>query len=643
LTELAGDIVLTCTGGAAPGYGNIPAAGSSTPIPTANITVSFGTNVTSRLLTYSTVTPSALTASNTSEALLLIDEPGSGLAIGPPGYAGGTQNIGPNAPQTLCGSGGSPYSLVGAGNGGCSEYVVNVGGSLTEWVASGSPSSYVPPANMFSGVVSSNQVTFYGIPILPPASAGIARVFRMTNIRINANALGGGGLAGTTQVLASIAISGSTSVPVNQPVQIAGFVQSGLSVSTRNVGNTGGLGLPNNFNQCSSASVSPVTILRYSENFGTAFKTRVAPTTSYDGQSGYPYAQNIPGAIYNSESGFVSPAIYGVSNQSYAGLADYGTRLKAVFNNIPTGVQIFVSTTNVINLTGVSGSGSPYTLGQPAGNSTVSYAQLVISDTAVDGNGTAPTVPVTGYTSPPQTCSTPGCAVLSLNGYAALSVVNNSATAVWEVVNTNPATAENFDFGVWITYSASAATNSPPPGTATVNQSFGPVPPSFVASAGAAVSGSLTIPRFADMSTAANIFTIIQCTTQLLFPFLTNQAGFDTGIAIANTTSDPFGTHPQAGTCSLNFYGQNAPPQFVTPIIPSGNNIAPPGNWAFQASNIAPNFEGYMIAICNFQLAHATAIITDLGAQRLAYGYQALILTNAVTSSRNSNPETLTH
>ena len=180
-------------------------------------------------------------------------------------------------PRPFAAAGGSPYSLVGAGNGGCSEYVYNVGGSDVEWVASGSPSSYMPPANMFSGVVNSNQVTFYGIPILPPTSAGIARVFRMTNIRINANALGGGGLAGTTQVLASISISGSTSVPVNQPVQIAGFIQSGLTVGTRNIGNTGGLSLPNNLNQCSSATTSPVTILRYSENFGTAFKTRVAP------------------------------------------------------------------------------------------------------------------------------------------------------------------------------------------------------------------------------------------------------------------------------------------------------------------------------------------------------------------------------
>jgi hypothetical protein len=72
LTEMVGDIVLTCQGGTvvAPGTNNLNTN-------TANVTVSFGTNVTSRLLTFSPLNP--LTSANTSEALLLIDEPGSGL------------------------------------------------------------------------------------------------------------------------------------------------------------------------------------------------------------------------------------------------------------------------------------------------------------------------------------------------------------------------------------------------------------------------------------------------------------------------------------------------------------------------------------------------------------------------------------
>ena len=81
---------------------------------------------------------------------------------------------------------------MGAGNGGCPQYVQQLGG---DYVMSSSSTSITAPANVYAGVVSSNQVTFFGIPIMPPASAGMSRVFRMTNIRINANALGGSGYA----------------------------------------------------------------------------------------------------------------------------------------------------------------------------------------------------------------------------------------------------------------------------------------------------------------------------------------------------------------------------------------------------------------------------------------------------------------
>ena len=78
-TEQTGDITISCTGGAplAPGAS----------IPLVNIAVFYNTTVTSRLLP----TTTNQTSNQTSEALLLIDEPGSGL----PGY-------GPSLPQVLC-------------------------------------------------------------------------------------------------------------------------------------------------------------------------------------------------------------------------------------------------------------------------------------------------------------------------------------------------------------------------------------------------------------------------------------------------------------------------------------------------------------------------------------------------------------
>jgi len=397
LTELIGDIVLTCSGGSA------LAAGSA--IPTANITVSLGTNVTSRLLGNNG-------ASNASEALLFIDEPGS--AAGAP-IAG----FGPAAPQTLC-----TNPSIGAGPGGCGEFAQNVAlnGGTIQVAASTATGALVPGPNVFQGLVASNQVTFQGIPILPPVSAGVQRIYRITNVRANVAGLGGGGLPGTTQLLASVSISGNTSLPINNPVQIAGFIQNGLSVVFRNGSNTGGLsGSGTGVNQCGpgNSSGNPlsggVAILQYNENFGTAFKTRVAPTGAYNGQSGSPVTQNIPGTIYNSESGFYFPA---ASNAGIAaGLADYGTRLKAVFNNIPAGVRIFVSVTNLA--TNVTSPNTP----APAGNTaTTSYAVLINGEASPDANGFPPALaPTTGINGSPAT-----------TGLYELPQVGGSATAVWK-------------------------------------------------------------------------------------------------------------------------------------------------------------------------------------------------------------------
>jgi hypothetical protein len=571
MTELIGDIVLTCTGGSTLTVGNT--------IPTANITVSLGTNVTSRLLG----------GGPASEALLLIDEPGSSVG-----------GLGTTLPQTLCSS-----ASFGAGPGGCVLTAPNPNAPY--------PQNTVQ-TNVFQGVVSGNQVIFNGIPVLPPVSSGSGRVYRITNVRANVAGLGGGGLAGTTQLLASVSISGSTSLPVSNPVLIAGFIQAGLVTGVNNFGALAQCGGGTSPSSLASASNGG---LRFTEGFGTAFKTRVAPLSNLSGQGGGINStqvvplQNIPGTIYNSESGFITTALFG---NPPAGLADYGTRLKAVFNNVPAGVRIFVTTTNVIN---------GNTQAQPAFTSTTSFAQLVSSETAPDANGT---VPLASSTTSVNT----GATLL-----AEIPVVNGTATAVWEVVNTNPSAQETLIFGMYQQFTANPGANSPPPGTATVNLSFAPTPPTaFSASAGSAASSTLTIPRFADLSTAATVFNIALCQTTLLYPFVTNQGGFDTGIAIANTTSDPFSTRTQNGTCTLNWYGGAGSPSAVTtPSIATGTV------YSTLASASAANFQGYMIAVCNFQLAHGFAFVSDIGARNLAMGYLALVLPTVVGNRNNINEQ----
>lgn len=116
-------------------------------------------------------------------------------------------------------------------------------------------------------------------------------------------------------------------------------------------------------------------------------------------------------------------------------------------------------------------------------------------------------------------------------------------------------------------------------------------------------------------------------TTNLLFTFVTNVNGFDTGLSISNTGSDPFGTVGKAGSCTLNFYGTAAP------APPTTGNIASGVTYVNLASALAPGFQGYVIATCNFPYAHGFAFVSDVGARNLAMGYLAQV----VCANRGAN------
>ena len=60
------------------------------------------------------------------------------------------------------------------------------------------------------------------------------------------------------------------------------------------------------------------------------------------------------------------------------------------------------------------------------------------------------------------------------------------------------------------------------------------------------------LPRFVESKDPTMVLSIDDCITTLLFPFVTNKSGFDTGIAITNTSSD-------AGSCTITHYGADAP------------------------------------------------------------------------------------
>jgi len=610
--ELIGDIQIICTGGTAITVG--------AAIPTANISLTLPKTVTSRII------------GGASEALLLIDEPGTA-----PGGFGG---FGAGEGLTLCtnnaagaSSGGNNAYAAGAGLGGCFfgtttngvpdgtlyAQTITVGGNVYQVASTSKASAVVGAPNAYQGIVSGSTVTFQGIPILPPVSSGVNRSFRITNIRMDAYDYVGGGV-GPTGVNASFTISPPTALQINNSSLTVGYVEQSLSSSVTLP--KGGL-----YAQplCSPSVLPNPTIgtLVFKELFGTAFKPRFSPaasgyltTTLGSGVTGTLPTQPTPGFIYNSESGFVPgngnlASISSTVNSSWSGVgvADFGTRFKAVFTNIPAGVSIFVP--NAVQ------------------NTDGSTIALVTGETTVDGTPTGAAIP--GLTTP----------VLNSQGAPLATSTSNqtafgvgSGTVVYEVMQTFSNVNESFSIPVTFSYAPNV--NVSTSSTVTVALSYAPIE---------SLAGA-NIPRFAaSTSSPTNILSFNVCQTALLFPYVVYAAGYDTGLVIANTSSDPFSTIAQSGTCSMSWYqGTTNPP---TNTLGAGNGYGtttaiPAGTVAYMtaSANLPAGFIGYGIAVCNFQYAHGFAIVQDLGGQRFGAGYLALVLSR--TSATATVDSTLT-
>ena len=122
------------------------------------------------------------------------------------------------------------------------------------------------------------------------------------------------------------------------------------------------------------------------------------------------------------------------------------------------------------------------------------------------------------------------------------------------------------------------------------------------------------MPRFVESNDPVMVVEIDDCITTLLFPFVTNKAGFDTGIAITNTSAD-------AGPCTITYYGADAPDEWET------EDIAAERQTAFVVSATALDFQGYITANCGFRGGYGFAFITNnygAGGPTLAQSYLAV-------------------
>jgi hypothetical protein len=670
-TEQVGDVLLACTGG-------IPTA-DGIIVPGVNIQIFVSSvNITSQ------ITKTNGSAGNFSEALLIIDEPNSAAN--------------PNTQLLNCGQTGTT-ELTGSGQSGpgvCS--IISDGTPQDTYngttVGGGHPNVF--QGRQALGSLVNNSIVFQGVPFDPPGSA--TRFLRFTNVRVNANQLGIINPTAQVSITMGITSSGNASLPLNILSLAVGTIQNGLTVGTVTTENFAQCipsfnPLPTpGFGDTVSTSITQSDyygspIVRFSEGFDTAWKPRnisetvangTATTASGDGflysttspilngAISTDYAQNVPGVNYYSEGGFYFPSLASVPDPnppagfltgtavngdtqsafadsatgiSTAGEATQGTRLALTLANIPLGVTLYVPPVLFLFRANT-------TYASPDLNTSANYATGVAVLTSTDAYGNTPFNPPTGLTAGGD------------QPMVAVSQTNGGALIVYEILFSDPFSNEYMDVPIVVSYPVNLSANPPlglpqPNVEATYTGGFAP----FETALTAATLSADPIPRFFYQNQGGNLFIIARCACNLLWPFVTQQYGYDTGIAIANTSSDPFtglypgAAQPQAGTVTFNYYGvvgTNSPPPAAqttsasTPIA-SGTVMVytlSQGNVAIGLDNRGANFTGYLITQAQFEYCHGFAFISALNAgptsAGISEGYLALVLDGNLLSPRAS-------
>lgn len=642
-TEQIGDIILTCTGGT-------PTA-SGVQVPTANISIQTSQalpGVTSKEL--GTNLPGVNGGYPYVESLLAINDPlPAGGGAGAASFILGAPNSIPVAPLAS-----TPVanSCPASNTGSCLNYGNNVGGG-------GVGNSYGADGNynIWQGYLTPDGVThFDGIPIDAPGTNQFT--IRITNIRIDATTLAS--FVNTNTVYENQAAAVTATVGITGTQQLATELISGIVVA-----------IPANgiyANQPTTIPYSPVCnpngwfSVDVMEGHAAAFRRQnnaVATVTAGVTTPATPTPQNSFSTQYFTESGYYNPALTGINYNSASdgvGLANQGTRIYVTFAGIPANTTMYLPT--VAYLYGGSTTDVPSWLSSiaPQYNSNHPSGAAVLVTTDPNGAGAispiAPTVSSVGLDHVPD--QTAG----GIGGLAAITVPpvttgTGTYTAVYEVLWSDPTANETLHVPGAIAYASGAPTYFVPTAYLTATPSLAPISPTAAGNkpeVGAFTPADNAYPRFSPGTIAPlNEYYLIGCQCDLLFPYLVDQAGLTTGIAIANTSLDPYGDSGQSGYASLFFYPDagSTVGTVGTPIVQTtANKIAAGdefmmvvGGTGYDADStgaFSPDpgfttgatagFQGYMIAITGFQYCHGYAFITDTSVDKLAEGYVALVL-----------------
>jgi len=487
----------------------------------------------------------------------------------------------------------------------------------------------------YPGVITGSQVT-WGTSLQPVQFPTYNFIIQTSNIRVNVS----GTYPSVPQAVTETVFAGTQGVAslFNPTALTVGYIRNGLAVNgvatpvyTGAGSSTAGTaGSDVSFPVCQGQTAQAFTVT-VTELFAGAFKTATPATAA-------PYlltpaSANIPG----SESGSLIGSItYAGGATATVGTANNGTRIKFVFGNIPTNVALSVPTS--ISVTLISGTSYNLQMNLTSGTETGAFSQQSATSGAGTAAATATTVYGANWTLP----------------------AGSGGTVIYETTQANLTVIKSFLLPVQVSYASNTVVAPAGPITVTTSYSESPATP------GAALPTPLpTIPYFANTGTLLNGATFAVCQTTLLFPFITNQAGFETGIAIANTGLDnlnPTGkvtsvATGQAGACTINFYGSVGaeggaqPTQPTAANFPSATNkptttIAPGTTHADTLTDVVGGpFQGYAIAVCPFLYARGFAFI-EYGlatSNGIVEGYLADVINSNRTSSVAANAQVLSN
>jgi hypothetical protein len=416
---------------------------------------------------------------------------------------------------------------------------------------------------------------------------------RITNMRANAAAVGAGGAIFANLTIFSFA--GISVTPSNQ--QTVANVFQGLLVD---------YGDPVTGLQCEETHA--VFYIELEEGFAGAFKTLGAPTFvqgDFAAENGYPVCEE------NGADGPLDP--YGGCNhpQDNAGTgggATQATRFLFRFLGIPMGVTL--GAYDAIDVDFVDD--GPRTDECPVEGSFSGAQDLCIERVGgADENGEG------------------GVAVGGDDDYYEIGLDSDgNGSVTYEVKNGDPFRPQSIIVGFLIWWEPVTGEDKPAIGSGQVAVTFAPLSDEGEA-------GNFPKPRFVDTGGDPFTFvTVVRCSTTLLFPFVSNRFGFDTGLAISNTSLDWKGTAPQRGRCMIHYIGEDLsgemPPDDLSSTVEGGEQVT----WTLSMGNPvwelngAPDFQGFVVAMCEFQFAHGYAFITDAtsAVPNFAQGYLALIM-----------------